>query len=71
MRVAQQDSLTTRRSFVYRGATLAGAVALSTGRASAVEAVGAPQASTAPRRCWCQYRGTILRRDEKIDASRR
>jgi enamine deaminase RidA (YjgF/YER057c/UK114 family) len=44
MRVAQQDSLTTRRSFVYRGATLAGVVALSTGRASAVEAVGAPQA---------------------------
>src|SRR5258708_18883993 len=44
MRVAQQDSLTTRRSFVYRGATVAGVVALSTGRASAVEAVGAPQA---------------------------
>jgi enamine deaminase RidA (YjgF/YER057c/UK114 family) len=45
MRVAQQGRLTTRRSFLRRGATLAGAVALPMGRASAAEAVAdAPDA---------------------------
>ncbi len=42
MRIAQRGSLTTRRSFLRHGATVAGAAALTTTRASAVDAVGAP-----------------------------
>ena len=45
MSAAQRAVLTTRRSFLHHGATLAGAVALPTGRAGAAEAVaGAPSA---------------------------
>ncbi len=43
MRVAQEGSLTTRRSFLCRGAALAGAAALSTDGANAVE-IGTPTA---------------------------
>ena len=42
MRIAQGGSLTTRRNFLRHGATVAGAAALTTTRASAVDAVGAP-----------------------------
>jgi enamine deaminase RidA (YjgF/YER057c/UK114 family) len=42
MRIGQRDSLTTRRSFLRHGATVAGAAALTTTRASAVDAVDAP-----------------------------
>jgi enamine deaminase RidA (YjgF/YER057c/UK114 family) len=45
MRTPQQGSLTTRRSFLHHGATLAGTMALPTGRAGAADAVaGAPNA---------------------------
>jgi enamine deaminase RidA (YjgF/YER057c/UK114 family) len=44
MRAAQQGNLTTRRSFIYRGAALAGAAAVPTNGASAVEATVAPNA---------------------------
>src|SRR5262252_2635236 len=44
MRVAQQGSLTTRRRFLHGGATVAGAVALPVGHASAVQVADAPDA---------------------------
>ena len=44
MRMAQQGSLTTRRGFLYGGATLAGAIGLPASGASAVEAAWAPNA---------------------------
>ncbi len=48
MRAGQQGRPTSRRGFLCSGATLAGAIALPTGRASAVEVVGGPNLRPPP-----------------------
>jgi enamine deaminase RidA (YjgF/YER057c/UK114 family) len=69
MRAAQQGSLTTRRSFLRRGATVAGAVVLPTTRASAVDAAGAPSAPLLPSAITAAASSSIATKSTRIVGS--